>query len=230
MARNPQTTTNGSFFYAGSTSCNAITVTHGGDNFTSGTLWSNGGITASGAAEHGQQGLCWQLQLRLPDPAHAAGWDDHHHAGELAPGVPTTPSTCSTGNVNVNAAWLTANPARGLLHDRQHHHRSRQLHVQRLRVRQRGPGQQRHQRDPDGDTFTGVGTPSTIFYATQGGIAINNPITVNGDLFAPSGLVTFTGGTTTETGFIEASTITLNNGPTRSPAPARYRARPGTSR
>ena len=38
------------FAYAGSTACNAITVTQGGDDFSHGVLWSNGGVTASGAS------------------------------------------------------------------------------------------------------------------------------------------------------------------------------------
>jgi hypothetical protein len=42
----------GAFAYAADTSCSAITITTGGDNFQSGPLWSNGGFTVSGAKDN----------------------------------------------------------------------------------------------------------------------------------------------------------------------------------
>jgi len=48
------------------------------------------------------------------------------------------------------------------------------------------------------------------FYATQGNISVNNPITLNNAaMFAPNGNVTFTGQANTQTGMIEAQNVTI---------------------
>lgn len=213
VARNPQTTTNGTFFYAGSTACNALTITHGGDNFTQGSIWSNGGVSASGAtdtANHvfvGNSSCSFPAQLTPPgatsQPTHT-GWPQP---------LPTTPSSCSSGPITVSASWLSSHPAGIYCATGNISIGVGNTTISGYEFVSEALGNNAISVTQGGDTFIGTGSPSTIFYATAGGIAVNNPTTINGDLFAPNGLVVFNGGTIAETGFIEASTITLNNGP-----------------
>ena len=213
VARNPQTTTNGSFFYAGSTACGAMNITHGGDNFTKGTLWSNGGITASGSSNTASTVFVGNSTCAFPSQLTPPGSTAASTQASWPQALPATPSPCTTSPINVNAAWLAANAPGVYCTTGAVSVGVGNTTISGYEFVSEASGNNAISVTQSGDTFTGVGTPSTIFYATRGGIAVNNPTTVNGDLFAPSGLVTFNGGTTVETGFIEASTINLNNGP-----------------
>jgi Flp pilus assembly protein TadG len=67
----------GIFAYAGSTDCDAISVTHGGEDFQGG-LWSNGGVKASGAnnsaskVKVGNSGCQFYSQFTPPGPTPEA--------------------------------------------------------------------------------------------------------------------------------------------------------------
>lgn len=213
VAKNTQTTTNGSFVYAGSTACNAITITHGGDDFSQAAIWSNGGVTASGARNTASQVLVGNSSCPFPSQLTPPGATATPPQTGWPQPLPWTPSPCSTTTITVDSSWLSSHPAgiycttakisitAGASTFNGYEFVSQSAASNAISVTQ------------GGNTFIGYGTPRTIFYATLGGIAINNPITINGDLFAPFGLVTFTGGQSTESGFIEANAITLNNGP-----------------
>lgn len=213
VAKNTQTTTNGSFFYANNTACNAITITHGGDDFSQAVIWSNGGVTASGAPDTASQVLVGNSTCAFPDQLTPPGATATSTYSGWPQPLPSTPSSCSATDITVDSSWQSSHPpgvycttgrisiTAGNSTFNGYEFVSQSTASNAISVTQTG------------DTFTGWGTPQTIFYATFGGIAINNPITINGDLFAPFGLVTFTGGTSPDTGFIESNTITLDNGP-----------------
>lgn len=215
VARNTQVTTIGSFFYAASTACNAITITHGGDDFSQAVVWSNGGVTASGAQDTASQVLVGNPTCAFPSQLAPPGETATSTFSGWPQPLPAIPAPCSATDITVDSSWLSSHPpgvyctmgrisiTAGNSVFNGYEFVSQSAASNAISVTQ------------SGNTFTGVGSGAAqaIFYATVGGIAINNPITINGALFAPLGLVTFTGGSSPETGFIEANSITLNNGP-----------------
>ena len=68
-------------------------------------------------AEHGHQDLRGQLELRLPDSAHAAGENHDLHAGELAPASSHDPLALLDLSYQHNRLVARGQSRRGLLHD-----------------------------------------------------------------------------------------------------------------
>jgi Flp pilus assembly protein TadG len=212
VAKNFQTTSDGSFFYAGSTACDAITITDGGDDFTKGQIWSNGGVNVSGATDTAGKIFVGNPSCPFPSQLTPPGATNVTARTTWPQPLPSTPASCSTSPINIDANWLSANPPGvycttgsvsvgvGNTTISGYEFVSESSQANAISVTQ------------GGDTFIGYGNPSTIFYATQGGITVNNPTTMNGAMFAPYGPVVFNGGSEGETGFMEADTITLNNG------------------
>ena len=103
------------FAYAGSTACNAITVTQGGDDFSHGVLWSNGGVTASGASNSALAVLvakkpptcAFPSQFTPPGPTAVPA----RAAGDWPVPLPAPPATCTSGDApKINASWLATHP------------------------------------------------------------------------------------------------------------------------
>ena len=208
----------GAFVYAGSPACDAISITHGGDDFTKAVLWSNGGMIASGAQNVATQVLVGNSSCSFPSQLTPPGPTATASISSWPEPLPAVPSSCSSANITIgSASWLSSNPpgiycttgtisiaASGLVFDGYEF------------VSEFPAGNAITVTNPD--TFVGYGSSKTIFYATAGTISINNPATITGEIFAPSDFgstpsVIFTGGSSTETGFIEAWTMKFDNGP-----------------
>jgi hypothetical protein len=223
--------TNTAFVYAGDTSCSAITISHGADNFGSGGLWSNGGITASGAVNTATlirvAGPPWQPGA--PQNCAYPGSEFKDASGnpvsatptaQRAPGdwpvaLPPTPSTCASGNVTINTSWLGTHPPGVYCFTGTIDLRNSFVGYEFVST---STSNGAIKCTTDGLSFTGLPSdPHYLLYAVSGGISLNpgQGVTVTGDIFAPNGLVVFTGGgNKVETGFIESLKVTINNGPT----------------
>jgi Flp pilus assembly protein TadG len=219
----------GSFVYAASTACNAISITSSG-NMSTTTLWSNGGITATGRpvtvtgdVDVGNSACPFPSQL-TPPGATSVGT----YTGWPTP-LPTTaqgnlPSTCSSSTLIIfGSSWLSSNPPgiycttgsifiinSGPMNFSGYEFVSENTSSDAIYVSNSGTM-----------TLTGYcppscssgGTPQTLFDATAGGIYVANSGTLafTGDVFAPSGQVSMAVSGSTDTGFIEASTVTFTN-------------------
>jgi len=219
----------GNFIYAGSTACNAISITSSGKVSTT-SLWSNGGITAvgqgvnvSGQVDVGNSTCPFPSQL-TPPGATSVGT----YTGWPTP-LPTTaqgnmPSSCQSANISItSSSWLSSNPPgiycttgtisitnSGNVTFNGYEFVSQSSSPAAISVTTSG-----------NTTFNGYcpascssgGTPQTLFYATAGGISFANSGsgTFTGDVFAPYGQVGLTVSGGTDTGFIEASTIALTS-------------------
>jgi Flp pilus assembly protein TadG len=219
----------GNFIYAASTACNAISIISSGKISTT-TLWSNGGITAvgqpvtvTGQVDVGNSSCPFPSQLTPPGATHVGTY-----TGWPAP-LPTAaqgnmPSSCSSASITITgASWLSSNPPgmycttgtisitnSGNITFNGYEFVSESTSSTAISVVSSG-----------NTTFNGYcpsscssgGTPQTLFYATAGGISFTNSGsgTFTGDAFAPYGQVSLTVSGGTDTGFIEASSITITS-------------------
>ncbi len=228
----------GSFVYAASTACNAISITNSGSLDVSTTVWSNGGITAvnsgtvtvTGQVDVGNSSCSFPSSLTPPGPT-----DVSTYSGWPVP-LPTVaqgnlPSSCSSASITItSASWLSSNPPgmycttgtitivdSGSFSFDGYEFVSESTSSNAINVVNSGsgtfygycPG------DPgDWSSCPAGGAPQTLFYATAGGISFDNSggQSFMGDIFAPDGQVSLTmsGGTGTN-GLIEASTMTFTN-------------------
>jgi hypothetical protein len=235
----------GTYAYAASTSCTAITITSGGDNFRDGALWSNGGISASGANNTVKT-------YQLGATAHCAGDPQLVDGGAQtsppytgpvvpptyvptrAPGdwpvpLPVVASVCAatggvtSGGATIDAAWMAAHPTPGVY-----------CYTGLINVK---VGWGTSQTYPKGYgfvstdntqaqaigstsaplTFEAASSTGLLFYAVKGGVKFTGGagFTLNGSIYAPLGTVEMTGGNNTQTGFVEANTIKLSNNGTK---------------
>jgi Flp pilus assembly protein TadG len=235
----------GTYAYAASTSCSAITISSGSDNFRDGALWSNGGISASGANDTVKS-------YQLGDTAHCAGVSEFvdgggqttpPYTGPIVPPtyvptravgdwpvpLPDVATVCAaTGGVintgaTIDAAWMTANPTPGVY-----------CYTGKIVIK---VGWGSGMPYPKGYAFVSttstdsaaVGSSSAplefdsstgtdlLFYAVKGGVKFTGGagFTLNGSVYAPLGTVEMTGGNNTQTGFIEANAIKLSNNGTK---------------
>jgi Flp pilus assembly protein TadG len=214
----------GTFIYAASTACNAISISNS-DSMRSTTLWSNGGITATGQSatvtgqvDVGNSACPFPRQL-TPPGATSVGT----YTGWPVP-LPTAaqgnfPSSCSSASIVISSAsWLRSNPpgmycttgfviidSSDALTFNGYEFISESTSPDAIYVV-----------NSDSMTFTGYSAgsaPQTLFYATVGGVYIANSdsVTCTGDIFAPNGQVSMTTSGGAATGLIEASTISLTN-------------------
>lgn len=219
----------GTFTYAASTACNAISIINSG-SVSSTTLWSNGGITAVGqpVTVTGQVDVA-NSSCPFPSPLTPPGATSvSTYTGWPVP-LPTLaqgnlPSSCPSASININSAsWLSSNPPgmycttgtisivnSGTMTFNGYEFVSESTSSTAISVVNSGTA-----------TFNGYcpsscssgGTPQTLFYATAGGVSFVNSGTVafTGDVFAPSGQVGLTVSGGTDTGFIEASSVSFTN-------------------
>jgi Flp pilus assembly protein TadG len=229
VAQSVQTQGTGGFIYAASTACNAISIISSG-KVSSTTLWSNGGITAVGQAVNvtgnvdvASSSCPFPSQLTPPGATSVSaypGWPEP---------LPTVaqgnfPSTCSSASISIiDSSWLSSNPPgiycttgtvsivnSGNMTFSGYEFVSESTSPAAISVVTSG-----------NTTFTGYcpsscssgGTPQTIFYATAGGVSFVNSGsgTFTGDVFVPDGPVGLTVSGGTNTGFIEASTVSVTN-------------------
>jgi hypothetical protein len=219
----------GNFIYAASTACNAISITSSGKISTT-TLWSNGGITAvgqpvtvTGQVDVGNSSCPFPSQLTPPGATSVATY-----TGWPVP-LPTAaqgnmPSSCPSASITITgASWLSSNPPgiycttgtisitnSGNITFNGYEFVSESTSSTAISVVTSG-----------NTTFNGYcpsscssgGTPQTLFYATAGGISFttSGSGTFTGDAFAPYGQVGLTVSGGTDTGFIEASSMTFTN-------------------
>jgi Flp pilus assembly protein TadG len=217
----------GTFIYAASTACNAISITSSG-KLSSTTLWSNGGITATGAGitVTGQVDVanssCPFPSTLTPPGATSVG----SNTGWPVP-LPTAaqgnmPSSCPSASISItSASWLSSNPPgiycttgtvsitnSGSMTFNGYEFVSESTSSTAISVVTSG-----------NMTFNGYcpsscssgGTPQTLFYATAGGISVTNSGsgTFTGDAFAPYGQAGFTVSGGTSTGLLEASSVSF---------------------
>jgi Flp pilus assembly protein TadG len=219
----------GSFVYAASTACNAINIVDSGKILTT-TLWSNGGISATGQgitvtgqADVADSSCPFPSQLTPPGPTSvgtSTSWPTP---------LPTTaqgnlPSSCSSASIIVfGSSWLSSNPPgmycttgaiiiinSGTMTFNGYEFVSESTSSDAIYVINSG-----------NTTFTGYcpsscssgSTPQTLFYATAGGIyaANSGTVTFTGDMFAPGGQVGMAVSGGSDTGFIEASSVSITN-------------------
>jgi RHS repeat-associated protein len=208
------------FAYAAGTACNAITVSHGSDDFSHGVLWSNGGITASGASNSALAVLVakkpptcsFPSQFTPPGPTAVAP----RAAGDWPVPLPTPPSTCTSGDApKINATWLTTH-APGVY-----------CWTGTITIAAPGATFNGYEFVSNGSTQTGaitvlesaafVGSAANAnvgLYATAGGVTVNKAVTLSAQILAPRGTVVFNGaGNNVKSGFVEANALTINSGP-----------------
>jgi Flp pilus assembly protein TadG len=219
----------GTFIYAASTACNAISITDSGKISTT-TLWSNGGVTAvgqgitvTGQVDVGNSSCPFPSQL-TPPGATSVGT----YTGWPVP-LPTAaqgnmPSSCPSASISItSSSWLSSNPPgiycttgtisivnSGNMTFDGYEFVSESTSSTAISVVTSG-----------NMTFNGYcpascssgSTPQTLFYATAGGISVTNSGsgTFTGDSFAPSGQVSFTVSGGNDTGLIEASSVSFTN-------------------
>lgn len=219
----------GNFIYAASTACNAISITSSGKMSTT-TLWSNGGITATG------QGITVSGEVDVansscpfPSPLTPPGATRvGTYTGWPLP-LPTAaqgnmPSSCPSASISITgASWLSSNPPgiycttgtisiinSGNITFNGYEFVSESTSSTAISVVTSG-----------NTTFNGYcpascssgGTPQTVFYATAGGVSFVNSGsgTFTGDVFAPYGQVSSTVSGGTDTGLIEASSVSFTS-------------------
>jgi hypothetical protein len=219
----------GTFIYAASTACNAISITSSGKMSTT-TLWSNGGITANGqgVTVTGQVDVAnsscpFPSQLTPPGATSVSTY-----SGWPVP-LPTVaqgnmPSSCPSASISITStSWLSSNPPgiycttgtisivnSGNMTFDGYEFVSESTSSTAISVVTSG-----------NMTFNGYcpsscssgGTPQTLFYATAGGVSVTNSGsgTFTGDSFAPSGQVSFTVSGGNDTGLMEASSVSFTN-------------------
>jgi hypothetical protein len=224
----------GNFIYAASTACNAISITTSGQLSTT-TLWSNGGITATGRpvtvtgqVDVGNSACPFPSQLTPPGATSVGNYTGWPVA------LPTTtqgnlPSSCPSASISItSASWLSSNPPgmycttgtisislSGSTTFNGYEFVSESTSPYAIYVATSG-----------NTTFTGYcpascssgGTPQTLFYASAGGISFNNSGSgsLTGYVFAPYGQASMTVSGNTDTGLIEASTVTFTTSGTTS--------------
>jgi Flp pilus assembly protein TadG len=224
----------GNFIYAASTACNAISIATSG-NLSTTTLWSNGGITATGkgvtvtgSVDVANSSCPFPSQLTPPGATSVStstGWPV---------ALPTTaqgnlPSTCSSASIVItSSSWLSSNPPgmycttgtvailnSGNMTFGGYEFVSENSSPYAIYVATSGQ-----------ITFTGYcpsscssgGTPQSLFYATAGGVYFANSGggSLTGYIFAPNGQVSMDVSGNNDTGFIEASTVSFTNSGTTS--------------
>ncbi len=219
----PGTPGTGTFAYAMSQSCNAITITGSGHDFTAGALWSNGGISANNTnyAEYyrfGQNANCADgtgFQVSPTNTTHPPPtYVPTRAANDWPVPLPNVPSICVggayiSGSITINAAWVTAHPTKGVY-----------CYTGTITIQVSFSGYgfvttDNHSNSIKSTTdgLTVTGTSEVLFYSVNGGIALTpgNGINLNGNMFAPAGAIVITGKNNVNTGFAEAQTITINN-------------------
>jgi Flp pilus assembly protein TadG len=228
----------GSFIYAGSTACNAISIINSGSLDISTTVWSNGGITAvnsgtvdvTGNVDVGNSSCSFPGSLTPPgatDVATYIGWPEP--LPTVAQG--NLPSSCSTASLTiVGSSWLSSNPPgmycttgtitivdSGSFSFDGYEFVSESTSSTAINVVNSGSGSFYGYcpgNPGDWSSCPAGGAPQTLFYATAGGISFDNSggQSFMGDVFAPAGQISLTmsGGTGTN-GFIEASTMTFTS-------------------
>jgi Flp pilus assembly protein TadG len=222
--------TNG-FIYAASTACNAVSLVSSGKIYTT-SIWSNGGFTVngnsnsvqvSGAVDVGNSSCSFPSQLTPPGATNVG-----NYTGWPTP-LPTTaqgnfPSSCSSASIIItDSSWGTANPP-GI------YCTTGTVAI----VNSGGMTLSGYEFVSENTSSTAItlfssgnltlsgycpascssgSTPTTLFYATAGGIYVSNSgnMSFTGDLFAPAGQANLSVSGGTSAGFIEASTIALNN-------------------
>ena len=229
VAQSVQTQGTGGFIYAGSTACNAISIISSG-KVTATSLWSNGGITATGQGitvtgqvDVGTSSCPFPGTLTPPGATSVSTY-----TGWPVP-LPTSaqgnlPSSCSSASISITGpSWLSSNPPgiycttgtisitnSGSMTFNGYEFVSESTSATAISVTTSG-----------NTTFNGYcpsscsagGTPQTLFYATAGGVSFANSGsgTFTGDIFAPNGPVNLTVSGGTDVGFIEASTVALTS-------------------
>lgn len=219
----------GGFIYAASTACNAISIVDSG-KVSSTTLWSNGGISAvgqgisvTGQVDVANSSCPFPSQLTPPGATSVSTY-----TGWPTP-LPTSaqgnlPSSCPSASISItSSSWLSSNPPgmycttgtisivnSGNMTFSGYEFVSESTSSSAISVVTSG-----------NTTFTGYcpsscssgGTPQTLFYATAGGISVVNSGsgTFTGDAFAPYGQASFTVSGGTDTGFLEASSVSITN-------------------
>jgi Flp pilus assembly protein TadG len=228
----------GSFIYAASTACNAISIVNSGNLSVSTTVWSNGGVSAvssgtvtvTGQVDVGNSSCSFPGSLTPPGPTSVgtnAGWPV---------ALPTTgqgnlPSSCSTASISiVGSGWLSSNPPgmycttgtitivnSGSVNVDGYEFVSESSSSNAINVINSGSGSFYGYCPGDPGAWSSCpagGAPQTLFYATAGGISFVNSggASFMGDVFAPAGQasLTMSGGTGTN-GFLEASTMSFTN-------------------
>jgi Flp pilus assembly protein TadG len=222
----------GSFVYAGSTACNAVSIFNGGGLSFRTTVWSNGGITGENGGPVTVTGhvdvadsLCpFPSWLTPPGPTAVStymGWPTP--LPTVAQG--NLPSSCQSADITIDTpSWTNFNPPGmycttgtvnidngGNMTFDGYEFVSESTSTAAISVFNGGT-----------DTFDGYcpsscsagGAPQTLFYATAGGVIVGNggQLAFTGDIFAPNGQVSVDAGGGAATGFIEASTIEFSNG------------------
>ena len=229
VAQSVQTQGTGSFIYAASTACNAISIVSSG-KVTATTLWSNGGITAvgqgvnvTGDVDVGNSSCPFPSTLTPPGATSVST-----HTGWPTP-LPTLaqgnfPSSCSSASISItSSSWLSSNPPgiycttgtisitnSGSITFNGYEFVSESTSSTAISVVNSG-----------NTTFYGYcpsscssgSTPQTLCYATAGGVSFVNSGsgTFTGEIFAPYGQVSLTVSGGTDAGFIEASSVALTN-------------------
>jgi Flp pilus assembly protein TadG len=228
----------GNFIYAGSTACNAISITNSGTLDVSTTVWSNGGITAvnsgtvdvTGNVDVGNSSCAFPGSLTPPgatDVASYSGWPVP--LPTVAQG--NLPSSCSSASITItDSSWLSSNPPgiycttgtitivnSSSVNFDGYEFVSESTSSTAINVVNSGSGEFYGYcpgNTGDWSDCPAGGTPQTLFYATAGGISFDNSggNSFMGDIFVPDGQLSLTmsGGTGTD-GFIEASTMTFTN-------------------
>jgi Flp pilus assembly protein TadG len=231
VAQSVQSEGSDGFIYAGSTACNAISITSSG-KVTATSLWSNGGFSVSGnsnsvsvtdTVDAGNSSCSFPSQLNPPGATNVGTY-----TGWPVP-LPTAaqgnlPSSCSSASIIISSSsWTTSNPPgiycttgtisivnSGGLTLSGYEFVSENTSPYAILVISSG-----------NLTLSGYcpsscssgSTPQTLFYATVGGIYFSNSgnSACTGDMFAPAGQVYMAVSGGTNTGFIEASTTALTN-------------------
>src|SRR5215211_6277286 len=217
----------GSFVFAGDTACDAIKISNGQDDFTQGAVWSNGGITTSGKPNTAE--TVWvavpSCNTKIGAPfvttsgatitpttvpqrtlTNASDWP-------YPLPTPPTSSSCTTGSVTINPAWVTTHPTHGVYC----YTGTITLGmpsgttVSGYEFVSLGTAGNTIKTGTAGGKYVGYGEDKLLFYAPNGGLAFTQGITVEGIILAPKGTVTMTGAGTTQTGFIEALNVVLTN-------------------
>jgi hypothetical protein len=211
--------------YAASSSCNAITLNNQ-SSLSLGTVWSNGGISATGdpitidgqADVAGSCSFPGNLNVPATHVTASASWP--------VP-LPSTaqgnlPTSCQSGNVTISSSsWTKSNPpgmycwtgtvtiSSGSLAFNGYEFVSQSTSASAIKVT-----------NDSSITLTGycpgscsAGTRRTLFYAVNGGISLGNSAaeSLTGDVIAPNGNVTLNNSSGTTAVFLEASTVTINN-------------------
>lgn len=208
------TSTNATMMFAMSNSCTALTLNGTSDTFN-GTLWSNGGIKNTGstdsatAVDVGNTG-CGTPGGGLPAQTGVTATS----TWPVTP--PSLPSSCPNSSLTITTSWLTSNPS-GIYCATGNINFNGNLTVNGYEFISEGTQANSISITNSGDVFVGYGTsPQICFWdPSGGGISVNNPAQVTGDVMMTgtgnNATIQFNGQNETENGVMEAQSITINN-------------------